>query len=769
MNSYAAPSPRATRDAGPDRNPIDVTSECPKRHEISNAILGMHGEAAGIDGVPLALLKPWSSVKPGVADGEADGAANPYAALLACVTRITTALHAVFKTISAAGTVPAAWRSALLAPIHKGKGELTDISNYRPLSMPTVVCRVWSAAVNTRLVQEAEKLLPDTMFGFRPERACSDPLFVHRHLHDMQRGKKGKIFAAAFMDLSGAYDSVDRELLFHKLQFSVGLTSHSLDLLRSLYTDNQCVVKCGYSYSHPFAVGCGLRQGCPLSTTLFNLFIHDLPSRIRAECKYQERVGRGVREAQMGVRCSTAPGPSPSQRPTPLIVSDMGYADDISLLAEQPEHLQAIINCFCAYCTEHGLIINPSKCEVMVFAGNTLAWPGAAWHTVKPDGTQVPLTRVQKFKYLGVELHGARNCKAAVDHRLSRMKGAQGAIQRRLREMQAAHDPHLIADLFETITAASGSYGCEIWSTPHLVDWEAVTKCPLQRYQASVYKQALGLKQGGTATLPVFFELGRYPMQLQWLSRTVGYWNKLVACQSTCGLLHEVLCANLHFGLGPEDAVDRVACWSSELCRALEFVDSTHDWRGHMLNRQAIDRKHIVQCARRSFCQVMQQHTLVDATAPEREGRVHRMYAQWMLLSGDHSELPQPAYISATDLRADQKQTIARLRMCTAPVRANLERGTGAYCERTCKRCRHPTAVDNEPHALLECAALEDVRLCHADLLEGRESMRELMATAYDPELIEQLASFARDAMRRIQTATGNQVGPGRGRGRLAG
>ena len=188
-----------------------------------------------------------------------------------------------------------------------------------------------------------------------------------------------------------------------------------------------------------------------------------------------------------------------------------------------------------------------------------------------------------------------------------------------------------------------------------------------------------------------------------------------------------------------------------------------------MLNRQAIDRKHIVQCARRSFCQVMQQHTLVDATAPEREGRVHRMYAQWMLLSGDHSELPQPAYISATDLRADQKQTIARLRMCTAPVRANLERGTGAYCERTCKRCRHPTAVDNEPHALLECAALEDVRLCHADLLEGRESMRELMATAYDPELIEQLASFARDAMRRIQTATGNQVGPGRGRGRLAG
>jgi hypothetical protein len=96
--------------------------------------------------------------------------------------------------------------------------------------------------------------------------------------------------------------------------------------------------------------------------------------------------------------------------------------------------------------------------------------------------------------------------------------------------------------------------------------------------------------------------------------------------------------------------------------------------------------------------------------------------------------------------------------MFAGPVRANLERGSGAYCERT---CRHPTAVDNEPHALLECAA---VRLYYADLLDGRASLQELMATAYGPYLVEQLAGLnARDAMRRIQTATGNQVGPKRG------
>jgi hypothetical protein len=100
-----------------------------------------------------------------------------------------------------------------------------------------------------------------------------------------------------------------------------------------------------------------------------------------------------------------------------------------------------------------------------------------------------------------------------------------------------------------------------------------------------------------------------------------------------------------------------------------------------MLDRQLIDRTHI-----------MQQFTQVDASAPEREGRLHRMYAQWMLL-------PQPAYITAThgpEANAGQAADVC------APVRANLERGSGAYCERTCMRCKHPAAVDNEPHALLE-------------------------------------------------------------------
>ncbi len=43
--------------------------------------------------------------------------------------------------------------------------------------------------------------------------------------------------------------------------------------------------------------------------------------------------------------------------------------------------------------------------------------------------------------------------------------------------------------------------------------------CTLQRFQATVYKQALKLPRS-TRGLLVFLEMGRYPMQIQWLQRT---------------------------------------------------------------------------------------------------------------------------------------------------------------------------------------------------------------------------------------------------------
>jgi hypothetical protein len=67
-----------------------------------------------------------------------------------------------------------------------------------------------------------------------------------------------------------------------------------LATLQCLYNNDnntQCIVKGPYSLSEPFSVTCGVRQGCPscpLSTTLFNLFISDLHDYITQRCQVSE-------------------------------------------------------------------------------------------------------------------------------------------------------------------------------------------------------------------------------------------------------------------------------------------------------------------------------------------------------------------------------------------------------------------------------------------------------------------------------------------------
>jgi hypothetical protein len=113
----------------------------------------------------------------------------------------------------------------------------------RPLSIPDVACRVWGSILNQRLLDATKDILPDTMFGFRPGRRTADPLLVLRHMIDMNRASVGTKFGVAFMDLSAAYDSIDRDLLFAKLKHR-GMSDHSINTLKHLYQTATCIVKC---------------------------------------------------------------------------------------------------------------------------------------------------------------------------------------------------------------------------------------------------------------------------------------------------------------------------------------------------------------------------------------------------------------------------------------------------------------------------------------------------------------------------------------------
>jgi hypothetical protein len=124
--------------------------------------------------------------------------------------------------------------------------------------------------------------------------------------------------------------------------------------------------------------------------------------------------------------------------------------------------LQKLIDCYCTYCEDNSLIVNPTKCEAVVF-DNGSAWRGRrSWTLPAAGGGRSAMAVVLKFKYLGVELHGAGDITKAIGHRHSRMVAAQSAINKRLKKLRIPFDPMVVGGLFAATAAAAGSYGCKI-------------------------------------------------------------------------------------------------------------------------------------------------------------------------------------------------------------------------------------------------------------------------------------------------------------------
>ena len=79
------------------------------------------------------------------------------------------------------------------------------------------------------------------------------------------------------MDFKKAFDTVDRNALFQKIE-KKGIGGNFLKIIKDMYSNTLYSCKFGDSYSEPFLATLGVKQGDSLSPTLFNLFVDDMES-----------------------------------------------------------------------------------------------------------------------------------------------------------------------------------------------------------------------------------------------------------------------------------------------------------------------------------------------------------------------------------------------------------------------------------------------------------------------------------------------------------
>ena len=146
--------------------------------------------------------------------------------------------------------------------------------NYRGLSLITCVAKTYSSLFNNRIVHYIVMswnylLMNKMVFGHE------DDIFSLSNIIKGKVNKNTSIYCA-FIDLEKAFDWVNRDLLLYNL-VSNNIDGKFYFAIKSLLCETMSCVELGYNCRMEYFMNqCRVRQGDPLSPTLFGLYINDL-------------------------------------------------------------------------------------------------------------------------------------------------------------------------------------------------------------------------------------------------------------------------------------------------------------------------------------------------------------------------------------------------------------------------------------------------------------------------------------------------------------
>jgi hypothetical protein len=419
-----------------------------------------------------------------------------------------TLLNAAFQE----GSVPDAWGACFVSAIFK-KGDPSNLDNYRGIAVGSVFGKLFSLALHGRLDAwaEARGLRAQGQAGFRDGKCTNNHVFVLKHLVD--RCQKSDRVYACFIDFWKAYDLVRRDLLMQCLA-DLGARGNMLSCLVSMYWSTPMVVKNGRERGPAVASDIGVKQGDPLSPLLFGLFI----DRVEAWLK--------DKAPECGVKLGGE------------LLRVLLYADDLTLLAQTPEALQALLDALHEFCAANCLHVNVDKSAVMVFGKQK---PRVGKH-IPPqgwmfEGARLPV--VSEFRYLGITFHqtaGVSACTSALS--AAAMRAMWGPVSR-CKTMQLST---LRMFLFESIVSPILVYCSEVWGPSLLWSCSQPAKCldlPMH-HPLFIFLRRLG----GGGNLPrstkrelLMREFGAKPLARAWLRASVQLWNRVPALQPCRSLI----------------------------------------------------------------------------------------------------------------------------------------------------------------------------------------------------------------------------------------
>jgi len=151
--------------------------------------------------------------------------------------------------------------------------------NTRPLTIANGESRILANTMRRRLEENMAAWISPEQQGFLPGRSMLGNV-VDIDEAMMETAMTKEEGSAVFLDFRAAFPSVLQGFLLGVLRH-MGMPASVLNMVRTLYHDNSCTLVAGGCRQPGFAIGSGIRQGCPLSPVLFAIAADVLLRRIR--------------------------------------------------------------------------------------------------------------------------------------------------------------------------------------------------------------------------------------------------------------------------------------------------------------------------------------------------------------------------------------------------------------------------------------------------------------------------------------------------------
>ena len=309
----------------------------------------------------------------------------------------------------------------------------SPVSQHCLFPPPTTRTRGWTLRgkvmlkiLLNRLTPQAETIIAEEQAGFRPGRSTTEQIFSLRILCERYLQHQQDLFHV-FVDFKKAFDRVWHAALWSTMKL-YNINANLIKVIESLYSKATSAVYYNGSVGEWFRTTVGVRQGCLLSPTLFNIFL--------------ERIMTDALENHKG---SVSIGGS--------TITNLRFADDIDALAGKEDELVKLINRLNTTATKYGMEISAEKTKLMTHNTKGISLD------VRIGGQK--LETVQSFKYLGSVVTD-EGSKQEIMSRIAQTIGALTKLKTIWKDKNTALSSKI--RLMRSLVISIFLYACETWT-----------------------------------------------------------------------------------------------------------------------------------------------------------------------------------------------------------------------------------------------------------------------------------------------------------------